>query len=385
MTEPLRVLLVTTSLEHGGAETQVYLLARSLVERGHTVEVVSMRDPDAYVPELTAAAIPVTSLHMHRKVPDPRALLALARVYRRFRPDVVHSHMVHANLLARLARTLAPIPVQVSSAHNLIEGGRLRDVAYRLTDPLCTLTTNVAHVAVERFVRRGAVPAHKIRFMPNGLDTAPIDSAAGARTDTRTALGVDDAFVWLAVGRLEPQKDYQNLIEALVHLYRGGHGSGTTTLVVGDGPLDTELRLLAKQRGLSDRSLRFLGRRTDVPKLMAAADGFVMSSAWEGLPLVLLEAAAARLPVVATDVGGNGEVVVHEQTGLLVPAREAIRLANAMERVIEQTPDERAVWGERARRVLLERYDLNTVVDTWEACYRELLSRSARGRRHART
>ena len=155
---PLRVLLVSTSLMGGGAERQVFLLARGLRAHGHAVAVVSMLTPENYVPELEALGVPVSDLGMRRGVPDPRALARLAGVVRRWRPDVVHSHMVHANLLARLARLLAPVPVEVSTAHNLTEGARWREIAYRLTDPLCTLTTNVCRACVARYVRVGAAP-----------------------------------------------------------------------------------------------------------------------------------------------------------------------------------------------------------------------------------
>lgn len=368
-----RVLFVTTSMMAGGAETQVFLLARELRRRGHDVAVVTMRDAEAYQAELAALGIPLTSLGMRRGVADPRALLRLAAEVRARRPDVVHSHMVHANLLARLARLLAPMPVQISTAHNLTEGARWRELAYRLTDPLCTLTTNVCPECVERFVAAGAVPRRKIRYLPNGLAVGAFERDERAGSEVRRALAAGGAFVWLAVGRLEAQKDYPTMLQALAATRRQ---SVTPLLwVAGAGP---EREALERQRaalGLPAEQVRFLGHRGDIPALMAGADGYLMSSAWEGLPMVLLEAAVARLPRVATDVGGNGEAVEAGVDGLLVPPRRPDALAEAMLRVMAMPESERARWG-RAGRARVERlYAIERIVDRWEALYLELLER----------
>jgi glycosyltransferase involved in cell wall biosynthesis len=373
---PLKVLLVTTSLMRGGAETQVFLLARTLAARGHTVEVVTLRDPEAYGPELAALGIPLVSLGMRRGVPDPRALFALARVVRRMRPDVVHAHMVHANLLARSARPLAWAPVLVSTAHNLVEGGRGLELAYRLTDPLGTLTTNVAQAAVDRYVRVGAAPAARIRRMPNGLDLAAFAPDPGRRTATRAALGADERFAWLTVGRLDVQKDYPTLLRAFAAL-----PGDDVVWLVGEGPDRASLEAAAVAADVGDR-VRFLGARSDVADLMAAADAFVLSSAWEGLPLVLLEAAAAELPAVVTDVGGNAEVVRHEETGLIVPARDPGALAAAMGRLRARPASERRAWGAAARAHVAASFDLQHVVDAWESLYRALLAPRRRASAH---
>ncbi|TVR96865.1 MAG: glycosyl transferase family 1, partial [Trueperaceae bacterium] len=167
-----RIMLVTTTLMRGGAETQVFLLARSFARRGHAVHVVSMRPPEAYQDDLRELGIAFTNLRMRSGMPDPRGMLRLSRAVRAWRPDVVHSHMVHANLLARLTRILAPMPVLVTTAHNLTEGARWRELAYRYTDRLATLSTNVCQAAVDRFVAVGAVPEGRMRFVPNGLEPA---------------------------------------------------------------------------------------------------------------------------------------------------------------------------------------------------------------------
>lgn len=370
--ENLGIMLVTTSITRGGAETQVFLLARELRARGHRVQVVSLRDAEAYEDELAEMDVPFFSLGMRRGQPDPRAVFRLAGYVRRYRPHIVHSHMVHANLLARVARPLAWMPVQISTAHNLTEGGRSRDVAYRATDALATLTTNVCRDCVERFVRIGAVPRRKIRYMPNGLDVASFRADPAARERIRSELGIGDRFLWLAVGRLEPQKDYPTMLQAIP--WARESRPDMVVAIVSDGPLRDELKRMRSDLGLAPEQVRFLGHRADVPEVMSAADAYLMSSAWEGLPMVLLEASAAGLPIVATDVGGNREVVRHERTGLLVRSGDPAALAHAMVRTIDLPREGRRAWGESARRHVEATFHIDRIVERWEVLYRNLLA-----------
>lgn len=380
MGRALRVMLVSTSLMRGGAEIQVYLLAQELHRKGHAVEVVTMRDPEALDHELTTQNIPVRSLGMTSGIPDPRAVIRLARAVRSFRPDVVHSHMVHANLLARITRPFATSPVLISTAHNLSEGARWRELAYRITDPLTSITTNVSVKAVDRYVTVGAVPARRIMYMPNGLDMTPFHPDPQQREALRASLGLAEEFVWLAVGRLETQKDYPNLMQAVSNLVsETAHDPKPfSVLIVSDGPLRRELEGLRDDLGLSGDLVRFLGNRSDVPDLMRAADGYVMSSAWEGLPMVLLEAAAARLPIVATDVGGNGEVVEDGRSGYLVAPMDPAALSAAMATVQRLAPEERASLGARARLEVEQRYEIGKVVDGWVELYEHLLAKGGK-------
>jgi glycosyltransferase involved in cell wall biosynthesis len=373
---PLRVLLLTTSLIRGGAETQVFLLAKAFRLRGHRVHVVSMLEPEAYVSELAELDVELSSLGLRRGASDPRAVPRLAALVRRWRPQVVHSHMVHANLLARAARPFGWAPVQLSTAHNLTEGARWREIAYRVTDPLCTLTTNVCRAGAQRYVQVGAVPRRKMRPMPNGIVVEALARPAATRRRARSELGVGARFLWLAVGRLERQKDVPTMLAALAR--RREDGSEARLAVVGEGPLRDELLAERDRLGLDGGTVRFLGRRSDVPDLMAAADGYLMSSAWEGLPLVLLEASAARLPIVATDVGGNDEIVTHGGNGFLAPPHEPEALAAAMARLEGMPVAERSALGEAGLAHVRASFDIERVADRWIELYRELLGDAER-------
>lgn len=366
------ILFLINSLAYGGAETQLVRVATRLKRRGWSVKVVTLIPPTAYVDELEQESIPVTTLGMRRKIPDPRAILRLARMVRLWKPDIVHSHMVHANLLARVTRLFAPVPVLISSARSIIEGSRLREVLYRLTDPLCDMTTHVCRVGAERYVKTGIVPAHKMRHIPNGIDTDLFRPDGEMRARGRCELGVSEAFIWLAVGRFEVPKDYPNLLTAYARVAQSHPHS--LLLLAGDGPLRSEMEGIVCSLGIQHR-VRFLGVRRDVLQLMNAADAYVMSSSREGLPNVLLEAHATGLPVVATDVGGNREIVRDGESGFIVPSRNPDALARAMQHLMSMSERERSQMGAVGRQHIIENYSMEHVVQQWENLYRELLSR----------
>lgn len=366
-----RLLLVTNTLGWGGAESQVIDLALRFRARGWDVTVAVLLRQAERRGMLELAGIPVHTLGMPRGVPDLRAIWRLARLVRRLQPSVVHSHVVHANLLTRITRSVAPMPVLVSSAHTVNEEGRWREIAYSLTDALTDLTTNVSHAAVQRSIEVGAAPSHRIRFMPNGIDLDRFQPDMDVRKRVRRDLDIESRFVWLAVGRVDASKDYANLLRAYAQLK--GHPAQPVLLIVGDGPLRAETEERIREAQLTD-SVRLLGTRADVPDLMNAADAYVMSSAWEGLPMVLLEAAATGLPIVATDVGGNAQIVRQEETGELVPAGDSVALAAAMTRLMDLPADVRRQWGEAGAAHVRRTFGLDEVVDQWEKLYYELYS-----------
>jgi len=322
--------------------------------------------------------IPVFSLGMRRGVPDPRGLVALARIYKTFKPAVVHSHMIHANLLARVARLLAPVPVLISTVHNTLEVGRSfrtersTHLAYGLTDFLADLTTIVSQEGLRRFVKGKAVRPDKALYVPNGVDTNKYKPSEVARKRLRRELGLGEAFIWLAVGRLEKAKDYPTLLRALAKVVKAKPEA--KLLVAGEGSLREELEGLVTALCLQE-SVRLLGLRKDIPELMNAADALVMSSAWEGLPLAVLEAQASGLPVVTTAVGAIPDVMRAGETGFLVTPSNPEALAEAMLRLMALSDSERRAMGARGRERVLREYGIEAIVERWLAIYEESLLR----------
>jgi len=330
-----------------------------------------MTPPTALVDTLEKDGVFVHSLGMKPGVPDLRAVNSLNGLINEIKPNVVHSHMVHANILSRVTKRKSKdfsMPL-VCTAHNTVEGGKWVDLAYRWTDKHCELTTNVSQAAVDRYIEIGAVPADRIRLMRNGLETKNYEQSELTRVAKRAELDCQDVFVWLAVGRLSEQKNYPLMLNAFadhMKVHQKAH-----LVLVGTGEKEGELKELVDSLNLGSH-ISWLGSRDDVPELMAASDAYLMSSSWEGLPMVLLEASASSLPVVATDVGGNAEIIQNQKSGFIVSSESRVELVSAMSKLVALPENERRELGEEGRAFVKINYELNSIVDQWETIYESL-------------
>ncbi len=375
---PWRVTLFISNLANdGGAEVQSMELARALKARGWDISVVSMRAPKSEVECLRTNGIPVHTLN----VPGwdlVRPTLRLARFLREERPHILHCHMSHAVLTARIARLVRNVPVVIGTLHGLKmynvrgTGWRTRETLNGLTNWLSDGTTVVCDAAAAHYLSTGAVTRASVRLIPNGIATDRYRFDPAIRQRMRFELGIDSEFVWLMVGRFQPVKDHHTILRAFARL--ANNSPQSRLLLAGSGPLQSELEELAIGLGLGSK-VRFLGTRADIPELLTAADACVLSSVCEASPMALLEAAATGLPCVTTDVGGTSDIVIHGVTGFLCPAANPEALAHAMLRLSALPPSARTRMGEQARRHVTSRFSMNEVVGQWEHFYHEMLSK----------
>ena len=327
------------------------------------------------------AGIPVFSLAMKPRIPDPRALVRFVNLIRAIRPGIIHSHLTQATLLSRLVKCLIRVPVVISTLHcvkltsSRSDSSWARELAHRLTDKMSDVTTTICNVAGQRFVRTRMVSPDRLVVIPNGVDTMRFRRSSVVRDLTRSRLSLEASdFVWLAVGRFSFQKDYPTMLRAFAQLQ-----CPTKLLISGSGHLGAEMRRLVTELQIEKR-VQFLGIRNDVPELMNAADGFLLSSIFEGLPMVLLEAGACELPRVATAVGGNSEVISDGVSGLLAPESDPARLASAMASLIAMGAEERSRMGKLGRRDVVQKYGFDRIVDRWEEVYREAWQEKSNGK-----
>ncbi|MCC4309528.1 glycosyltransferase [Alcanivorax marinus] len=360
----MRILLSITSLGVGGAERLVTGLADYFAAAGHQVVVVAFHGEIELRP--VHPAILVVGLGMRRSPWGViTALWKLRRMIRSFRPDVINSHLVHANILTRLLRLVTIMPRLVSSAHNTNEEGCGRMLAYRLTDYLADISSNVSEEAVAAFEEQRAIRPGRMVAIHNGIDTRVFVFDKIERFRVRAELGLnDDTPLLLAVGRLWEAKDYPNLLNAFARM--SDQVAGPHLAIVGDGPLCKELGALAGALGVAHR-VHFLGIRHDIPAVMAASDVFVLSSAWEGFGLVVAEAMACERPVVATDSGGVREVV--GDAGFLVPSSDSEALAQSIEAALALSPEARVELGRAARQRVVTNFSLATTAERYLALY----------------
>lgn len=364
----------------GGAERQVILLARELRSRGWRVTVVALLgDGGDASKSLSAADVGFLNLSMRRGLANPLGWARFNRWLRRETPDVVHAHLPHAAWLSRWSRIGAPTRVLIDTLHSASTGATGRRLGYRLSRWLPDRVTAVGNAVAQ--AHRSAKMAINARLIviPNGVDTEEWQPDAAIRETMRKELGLTNEFLWLAAGRLSPVKDYPTLLAAFAQI------AGSARLVIaGSGSLDGELRQLAATIGIKEH-VRFLGFEPDLCRWMQAADAFVQSSLWEGLPMGLMEAAACGLPAVATDVPGTHEVVVDGQTGWLTLEGSTQDLASKMTALMNAPHAERKLIGEQARQLTIERFSLDTVLDRWEALYSDLLKQNPEPKRWAQS
>ncbi len=364
----MRIVYVLTSLGMGGAERQALAQAERMAERGHTVAILVLRSrlAEEWPTELEA-------LYLNMRKTSFSVLKGLAqarRFLREFKPELLHSHSFHANVVARLLKVLFPGTVVLSTVHNVYEGGWPRMLAYRLTDGLSRRTTTVCQAVARRFVRLKAVPQDKCMVMANGIETREFAPDQARRALIREQMGVNGSFIWMTAGRVVEAKDYPNLLRAFARVL-AAHPNVQLWVAGASTTVETErVHNMSVIRGLGD-AVRWLGLRRDLPALLDAADGFVLASAWEGMPLAVGEAMAMEKPVVATDVGGTRELL--GDAGAVVPSKAPDALAVAMLELMQRTPEDRHTQGMMERQRICLNFNMDTKADEWEALYRAVL------------
>jgi glycosyltransferase involved in cell wall biosynthesis len=351
-----------------GAEQQAMAVAKGLRRRGWRVSMVALTGHGgAAADDLRDAGVNFLSLEMRRGLADPRGWIEFHHWLRQETPDVVHAHLPHAAWMARWSRAVAPIPALIDTVHSSATGSLGRKLGYFVSRGLPDRVTAVSRAAAQSHVGAKMVGAKKLTVVPNGIDVETWRPDAKVRTKMRRALGLTDDFLWLAVGRLEPVKDYPTLLRALTFVPQRAR-----LVVLGEGPLRTGLKVMVEELGLEQR-VSFMGFQEDVRRWMQAADGLVLASRYEGLPMALIEAGACGLPVVATDVAGTREVVVNGETGWLACAEGPDALAAVVSRLMRMPEAQRLAMGQQARKYVVEHFSMEHVLNRWERLYMELL------------
>ena len=370
--EAVKIVHVVLGLDMGGLERVVLRLLARLDRRRWAPAVVALDEPGTLAPELRRIGVPLRVLGR-----APGLDLDLARrlsgVVRDEGARLIHTHNASAHLYGAVAARLAALrggrPRGVHTKHGRNQPDHRRRVLLnRLSSALSDRVVAVSDDAASVVVEIERVPAEKVVTIENGVDTREFRPSAGVAA-ARARLGVPrDGFHVGCVARLAPVKDHRTLLEAFARL-RARRRDAHLTLI-GDGPERAALEERAALLDL-DRAVTFAGERADVALLLAAFDVFALASRSEGVSLTLLEAAAAGLPVVATRVGGNEEVVIDGETGLLVPAADPGALAEALAALAER-PD-RATMGAAGRARVERRFSVERMARAYADLYAEVL------------
>jgi glycosyltransferase involved in cell wall biosynthesis len=377
----LRIAHVLPSFQIGGQERVALDLSRTFRAGGHHVLAFSlepMQEGDLGG-EFRAAGVETRTVRQGPGA-DPTLVVRLAAQFTRERVDVVHTHnppaLIYGAPAAKLARAVV---VHTKHGENLEVHARrvvLRRLMARFAD---------AFVAVSPMTEAAArssrdVHARKLRTIPNGIDVARFGPDEGARRAVRRELGIPDgAWVIGTVGRLASEKNHVLLVRALA----GALDDRTRLVIVGDGAEAGAIARAADEAGATPW-LHLTGARADVPRLLRAFDVFALPSTSEGLPLVILEAMATGLPVVASAVGGLPDVIADGDTGLLIPTGDAAALRGRLLGLASDRERARRL-GARAREAALSAHSLERMSADYLRLYEELLSRDGKLAARARS
>lgn len=394
--EPIRILRLIARLNVGGPALHVSYLSDELDRRGYRTLLAAGRVGEGegsmeYVAREHGVE-PVYIEDLQRNI-DPRGDALAARkvlqLIREFQPHILHTHTAKAGAIGRTAARLAGHQgpkVVVHTFHGHVLRGyfnpavtatfrQVERALARSTDALIAVSPEVR----DDLVQFGIAPAEKIVVVRLGLDLDERTAAPpGSREQIRSSLEVGQSqFLVGWLGRMTEVKRVEDLLLAFALLCAGG--TDAVLALVGDGPLRAQMEETARKLGVEYRC-RFIGYRDAVGPLYAAFDAVALTSANEGTPVTLIEALAARVPVVATDVGGVADVVQNEIGGFLVPAGDSGAIAERLARLADDSELRRRL-GEQGGAFVRERYSVSRLVDDIDGLYRTLLERAEEHRR----
>jgi len=364
----IKILHLITSLEVGGAQHGLLLgLPRFDSDRYEHV-ICSLMDRMQMAAQFRQAGIVGHSLGLSRKT-DLTVALRLRSLLKQLRPDVLHTYLLHSNVLGRIVGRLTGDPAIISSERTIGQaslGGRL---ATRLTNPLADAVEVNSDTGAEAIQHGLGVPAAKIEIVRSGID---LDAYAGPlrRQEIRSELGLkDDQHLVLYVGRLRPVKGVEYGIRAFASAM--AQHPNIHIALAGEGEQLGDLRKLAIELGVQE-AVTFLGVRNDLPDLLSAADSVLMPSLTEGFPRTAIEAMAAGKPVIATRVGGTPEAIIDDETGILVSPVDIAAMTNALVQLVGDTQLQ-ARLGSAGRRRAEQHYSVDNYVTRLDDLYHQLL------------
>lgn len=362
----MKILYLITGLGGGGAEKIVAELADSMCEKGHKVKIAYLKGGVVVSPN--NPSVELIYLELENLLSIKKAFFCFKNLLLDFNPDVVHSHMFHANIFARLCRKFLKIPKLFCSAHSNNEGGHLRMLAYKYTHNFADLTTNVSLNASQNFEKIGAVPPGGIITVYNGIDINKFKKSNNYAFLKKEFVISEKNPIFFSVGRFSEVKDFPNLLKAFSIFKETSifESKQPKLLIAGDGELREQIELLINSLNLQSNVI-LLGRRDDISSLLNISDFFVLSSVYEGLPTVVIEAMACETYVIATDCGGSAEIMGN--SGALVAIKNSSALAEAFKNSIMLSESEIVSNNKIARMRIEEFFSLNKSVDRWLELY----------------
>ena len=364
----IKVLHLITSLEVGGAQHGLLLgLPRFNTDRYEHI-ICSLMNRIPMADQFRESGIEVHSLGLNRRT-DLSVLVRLRKLMKKVRPDILHTYLLHANVLGRIVGRLVGIPVIIGSERTIGQAGPCGRLATKLSNPL----TNAVEVNSELGARSIAidlgVPPDKIEVVRSGVDLKKFGHSTN-RAAIRSQMGLKKGqHLVLYVGRLRAVKGIEYGLRAFAAAQ--SQLSSMHMALAGEGELLDHLKNIVRELNVSDH-VTFLGVRNDLPDLLSGADSVLMPSLKEGFPRTAIEAMAAGKPIIATNVGGTSEAIIDGETGILIPAKNIEVMTSTLLRLVNDK-DLQLKLGEAGRQRSTNNYSVNNYVTRLDELYRKLL------------
>jgi glycosyltransferase involved in cell wall biosynthesis len=383
MTDLRRLLVAIGSLNSGGAERHLLRVLPELRRRGWPVEVFCTNDTGSLADEMISAGVPVFSpgfqsrnrrAPWHRLIKLSKSFKSLSAHIARSRPGVVHTFLPEAHVVATSSSICARVPLRIIMSRRSLNIYKQRRPSLALLEtmlkPAVSMAIGNSQAVVNQLLKEG-FPKSKVRLIYNGIDT-PTDCASiltGKSAGER--LFHPGSVTFIQIANLIPYKGHQDTLTALSIIRHKLPAQWSLLMVGRDDGSGATLKQISRKLGL-ENNVKWLGERQDTRDLLSVSDIGILSSHQEGFSNAILEKMAANLPVVATDVGGNPEAVIHGETGYIVPVRNPQALAEALLNLVLNPQRKR--MGEAGAKRVEEKFTISSCVEAYEACYREVLA-----------
>jgi glycosyltransferase involved in cell wall biosynthesis len=368
--QTIDVLHVIGSLSTGGAERNLCYLAPFFHRSELSYGICCLIRRGEFADEVEEAGVPVFDLRFRMRS-SILSILRLAALLRKKKVKVLHTHLFTTGVVGRLAALLAGVPVVITHEHGNTPWKRWHHTMFeRWAIHFTDLRIAVSQEIMDMRIEQEGTPRSKMCIVPNAVEPTRFEVDDATRHATRQEIGLDDCFIIGRIGRLVESKCHDLLLDAAREVC--GKKPEVRFILVGDGPSTPGLERLRESYGLTGK-VHFLGRRTDVPELLAAIDLYVITSRWEGLPLALLEAMMAGKPIISTSVGAIPGALRDNEDGILIRPNCKEDLVESLLALIDD-PQRMRLLGANARKRAMAKFSPGVVLGELEDIYRKILA-----------
>jgi glycosyltransferase involved in cell wall biosynthesis len=363
----IRLMIITHDLALGGLQQVIVNICKTIDRTRFDPQVLCLRTTGDYTPEIESLGIKVTLIPQKKKGADYFAFLKVARILKQEKIDVIHTHNTQPFMDGVLGAILARVKTRIHTDHarDFPDKRRYMFAEWFLSHFVSKVIAVSEHTA-KNLMKYEKISPHKMAVIPNGIDGSKYAISID-KDKKRAEIGITDKGPIIGIGvRLCEQKGITYLLKAMPEIIKSF--PDCTLIIAGRGPLENELKLEASNLGLS-KNVKFLGMRLDIPELLQIMDCYVLPSLWEGMPMVLLEAMAAKCPIIATKVGGIPSVITSGENGLLVEPEDSKAISDAVMRVFKDVDLRNGITG-KGFTFFAEKFDSRVMTTRYEELYR---------------